>query len=97
MTKFYFKLAYKVLNSNALVKSQGEFCEMLGLERQWLACLGRRNRPEPRIREKTVHRLRQRLNEFEQTVPRPLKPMITDLINRLDAEERVASTMRLGR
>lgn len=53
--------------------------------------------PEPRIREKTVHRLRQRLNEFEQAAPRPVKAMIADLINRLDAEERVASEMRLGR
>lgn len=83
MTPRYFKLVYKVLNSNALVKSQREFCEMLHLERRWLGCLGRRGRPEPRIREKTVHRLRQRLNEFEQTVPRPVRPMITDLLTRL--------------
>jgi len=97
MTPRYFKLVYKVLNSNALVRNQREFCEMLRLEKRWLRCLGRRSSPEPHIREKTIHRLRQRLKEFEQTVPRPVKPMITDLLTRLDAEERVASTMRLGR
>lgn len=97
MTPHYFRFAYIVLKKNGVVDSQREFTSMIGVGDQWLKCLGRLDRAQTRVREKTALRFRRRLDTFEQGAPRPLKPLFRDLLRRLDEAERIAALLQDGR
>lgn len=64
---------------------------MLGLNEQWLHGLIRKRSHRMRVDEKIVLRFRHRLDWFEQTAPRPLKPMFRALQERLRVAEAVAT------
>jgi hypothetical protein len=87
MTPYFFLSTYDRFKSICLIRSQKEFAAMLGVGEQWLNGLARKDRFQRRVRAKHVLRLEARLNEFERTAPRPLKPVFIDLQNRLRLAE----------
>ncbi|MET3892386.1 hypothetical protein ABIE41_003462 [Bosea sp. OAE506] len=60
---------------------------MLGVGDQWLTGLARKDRYHRGVRPKHALRLKARLDWFERTAPRPLKPIFAELQDRLRLAE----------
>lgn len=64
---------------------------MIGVNDQWLHGLIRRRARYMLVDEKIVRRFKRRLDWFERTAPRPLKPMFSRLQSQLRVAEAVVT------
>lgn len=84
----YFRDVFLVFKRAEVVKSQREFAALLGVNDQWLKGVGRKDRDQTRVSDKTAARLKHRLAELEATSPRPLKSRFAELRQRLEIIEQ---------
>lgn len=87
MTPKYFREAFDNLRSRGIVSDLREFTAMIGVGPQWLYGLTRKRSRDTRVHEKIVIRFKHRLDWFERTAPRPLKPVFRELQDQLRLAE----------
>lgn len=93
----YFIRSYNILKDAGFVQTQVELCSAIGVGPQWLKTLGHDARRYTRVRESTVSRYRSCLRRWERSAPARVRPILTDLLNRLAEAEEVEAVMRAGR
>lgn len=81
-----------------LVSTNREYAALLGKNSQWVRDLRRGDGRAVRdVRQKTAMRLRRRLLDWQEALPRPVSDRIGQMIEKMDAEDAMTRWLAQGR